>query len=1781
MVQIPDFNNIQVLFSEGEKSVCRAVRRHDDREVMLKITYDNRSDSSSIIKLKREYSLFTKVNLSYAPKVLGLAEFMGGMAIVMEDGGGVNLNDLIKKQGLPIQTFLKIATQLAAILSELQANSIIHKDIKPENILVNPQTLAIKIIGFDISIQISQETIGILSHRELEGTLRYISPEQTGRMSCALDYRSDFYSLGATFYEMITGSPPFVSTDPIELLHAHLAKMPINPSIARPDIPAVLSAIILKLLEKSPGNRYQSANGLKYDLERCTEVYDKTGTIPFFKIAEYDRSDRFTIPQKLYGRDQEIQLLLQAFDNINKNSKAMVLVSGLSGIGKSSLIHEIHKPILERRGFFVAGKYDQFQRDIPYSGINQAFRSLIRRILAENNDFIEAWRKKIQAALGSNGRVIIDVIPELEWIIGAQAPVIALPPSESQNRFNLVFLQFIQSLTSKEHPIVLFLDDLQWADIPTFKLLELLLGDNQTQQLLVIGAYRSDEIVPTHYLPKAIASIKEKNIKTDEIQLNSLRFDELNQLVADTLLTQPQNTTPLSQLILQKTNGNPFFVNEFLKNLYQEQLITFNYQNGQWEWDIEKIERQDITDNVVVLMHKQLLILDEKARNLCQLAACVGNKFDLKTLATIYKQPINQTAKDLFPAIVAGLILPIGTHYRLAEISNSDEINAQIEYRFSHDRVQQAAYALIAEATKKAVHLKIGQLLLQSYSEEQKNRHIFDLLNQFNQAAPIITDQEKRTALAQMNLNAGKKAKASSAHEPAYTFLKTAADFLPPNSWASHYDLTLEIISEQAECAYLIGNFDLMETQTDTILQNARNILHTTKAYIIKIQTYLSLLKTEKALDVGLEALAKMGIKLTKKANKLAVIAGILKTKLLLRGKTTEFLEDLPQMTAPLQIAQMLILSASASPSYFVSPNLFALIVFKQVEISVKYGNCPDSCSAYSTLGLILNGATNEFAENKKFGDLAMKLANKYNWNTLFAKVYLLYGLFISHWTQAYKSTYHYNISALQKGLETADFLFGAYGAYAHINLAIYAGMPIPELKKLVEMDYLPILQKIKQDLVANWVLMYYQMLFNFSNPAQINLDLNGICTDETSLVQKLEQEKELSGLFNFYLCKLILHYFMGNIDAALEYGKKADALMGSVLATPQIAQILFYYTLTLLRVVESKKSFERLKIMFYVQSNLKKIKLYASSCAENHAAKRYLIEAELARVHKKSPIAWYEKAIELAHENEILQEEALSYELLGRFYEQQKDSKNAKIALLNARNVYLKWGANAKVILLDNEFGHYFQNEAKQTAHLTQNKFIPTTSIDNKEGILFDSAHINFDMESMIKSSVAISSEIILDKLSFKLMEVVIENAGAQRGYLLLATNNWRIMAGGSIDKDTTKIFDIPLINNDLLPESVVNYVVRTQENLVIYDIQKESLFSRDPIVVNQALNSVMCLPILNQGQLIGIIYLENSLNSGVFNEQRVQFLKLLSGQIAVSLQNALLYENLEQKVKERTIEIELEKAKVENALLQLKDAQTQLIHSEKLASLGELTAGIAHEIQNPLNFVNNFSELSVELINDLKEELERPIMDKQYLEELFTDLKQNQEKIFHHGKKASSIVQGMLEHSRTNAATKELVNINNLADEYLRLSYHGIRAKDKSFNADFKTEFDENLPKIHIILQDIGRVFLNLINNAFYAVNEKSKKCQTENYKPTITIVTKQMDKQVLIQIKDNGTGMPDSVKEKVFQPFFTTKPTGSGTGLGLSISYDIITKGHGGTLAVESEEGLSTTFTIALPI
>jgi predicted ATPase/class 3 adenylate cyclase/predicted metal-dependent HD superfamily phosphohydrolase len=1451
-------------------------------------------------------------------------------AIVMEDFNGISLSDFLKQHYFSTEQFLVVAIQLASILTELHGREIIHRDFNPANFLIDTSTYKIKLVDFSIAKLPTQDLVAITNDRNMGSNFQYISPEQTSRTNRIVDHRSDFYSLGVILYEMATHTPPFNSADPGELVHAHIARVPEPPSAINAKVPSVISSIIMKLLEKAPEMRYKTARGLKLDFEVCHHCLKEKGAIEFFRIAQNDKSDRFFIPQKLYGRDKEVRQLMEAFGETLQGNAAMVMISGFSGIGKSSLIEEVRKYVIERGGFFTSGKYDQFHRDIPYGAGVSAFRSLVRQLLSESDETIASWKQKMTQALGINAQLITNVIPEVELIIGKQPDIIPLPAAEALNRVNLIFLTFIQMFASKENPLVVFLDDLQWVDIPTLKLIRLLMADKETSYLLLIGTYRDNEVTTTHPLSQMIADVKEMELPVEEITLHQLQFEDVNQLIADTLLSEPSDCIKLSEQISNKTAGNPFFINEFLKSLYNKKLIHFDYTNDKWVWDIDEILNLDITDNVVELMIGKIKQIDQNAQLLCMYASCIGNKFDLQTLSHIYEKPVHETATDLWPAVREGLIQPIGNTYIPAV--QHDEAGS-IQYRFLHDRVQQASYALVKEENKRALHLRIGRLMQKNYTEEKKREQIFDLMNHLNFGAPLMEDEKEKTQTASLNLYAGKRAKVSAAYDPAFKFLQAGINILPGNSWNENYTLSLDLYNEGAEAAYLSGNIDEMEKLTFVILSKTNNIKDRIKAYRIQVNGYVSLAKNEEAFKTGEICLRSLGVHFPSNPNKLNILLSLIKCKLNLRKKSADYLLSIPEMKDGRQSAIMEILSDIASPSYFAKRNLFPLIVFKQINLSVKYGNHMHTAFAYATYGIIMCGSTFEFDEGLKYGNLAVDLNEKFHAESLSSKVHFINGNFIQNWRHHYSRNLPEILESYHKGLETGDFLFASYAAFNYCVLEFFMNDPLPQL--LNEMEaYALSLRKIKQDLGLRWLSTVMQTTDILREANSTGLELSGKYYKE-NVDKRLQAETfDYTGLCVYAVNKILLCYLFNRPNEVIKLAEDAFKIIDNVLAWPHVIFLQTMYALSILRMAEGKSGVSKKLTLYKAKQVFKKIDKAAKSAPENYIAKMYLVKAELNRLNKNNNQAatLYDKAIEAAINSKFMLEEALSNELAGRFYAENSDADTSSKYMLEARRVYQKWGAFAKVNALDNEYKLKSKTENREgvqrSSHLNSKPSVNQTNVE-------------LDINSLMKASLAISGEILLAKMVEKLMSVVIENAGAQIGYLIINKDgNWVIAGTGSVnDKEENISADVPLQKNKIVPESVVNYVTRTREDLVIENISADNIFSDDPVVQDKKNLSVLCIPILNQRKLTGILYLENNLYTGVFTKERVEFLKLLSGQIAVSLDNALIYQSLEEKVKERTIELEKqnialenEKKKSDNLLLNILPAET----AEELKTFG-----------------------------------------------------------------------------------------------------------------------------------------------------------------------------------------------------------------------------------------------------
>ncbi|MDY7005537.1 MAG: AAA family ATPase [Cyanobacteriota bacterium] len=1562
-----NYQIIKKIYESPNSLIYQATLKENNQPIILKILKENYPTSSELTRYKQEYEITRSLNVDSIIKAYDLQRYENSLAILLEDFGGQSLKLLISQSKLNLENFLTIAIKTTESLAAIHTANIIHKDINPSNIVYNPQTEQLKIIDFGISTRLSQEFLTVVPPNQLEGTLAYIAPEQTGRMNRGIDYRSDFYSLGVTFYELLTNKLPFETTDPMELVHCHIAQQPLPVHELIPDIPTAISNIINKLLAKTPEERYQSALGIKADLQTCIEQLKTLGEISDFPIATQDICEKFQIPQKLYGREQEVEQLLTTFEKVSKGTAELILISGYSGIGKSALVNEIHKPITKQRGQFISGKFDQLQRDIPYSAISQAFQELIRKLLSEPETTLQNWKNQILEALGHNGQIIIDVIPELEKIIGKQPQVEQLGATESQNRFNLFFQRFLSVFCKKQHPLVIFIDDLQWADLPSLNLIEQLMSDDENQYFLLIGAYRDNEVSPTHPLVRTLEKIKTAQVVVSEITLESLKINNINQLIADTLSCSTEITKPLAKLVAKKTGGNPFFLTQLLYSLYQENLLVFYHKQqdnrqSYWQWDIEKIERVSITDNVVELMVGKIEKLDKKTQQVLKLAACIGNQFNLEVLAIISNKSQIVTANELQSALHEGLILPLKNNYKVPLLWNPEDLSNNlsqnyfesakyIPYKFLHDRVQQAAYSLIPAAEKKQVHLQIGRLLLKNLEEDELQNKIFDVVNQLNQGSSLITEQWEKDELAKLNFQAGKKAKAATAYEPALSYLETGVKFLAENSWDDQYKFTLELQVETLEALYLNYQWEQVEKLSAKILEKVKNTLDEVKVYKLVILSYYGQFQPQKSIDIALKTLEKLGIEISQEIVSYSAIKNRIEQqqeslKFLLKGKNIEDLAYLPKMTDPYKLAAFSIILSVGTALSATNFSLQVETILIQLNLCIKYNNPPEAAVVYSLYGVLLCDITKNIDSGYQFGKLSLKLLEKDNTPQLESVVINVYYGSIWHWKEWLneKVPKEKLLNSLQKDIDRGNNEHICYLAIDYCFIEFFGGCKLEEVERDYR-KYSKLIAKTHQEYSINYIEICKNIVLNLTTTEQHKYYLLiGKSQDEEDRAIEIYINQENQWLlFTYYFGKtLILYLFKDYIQAFKnsQYADKYVAGMIGYLCTPQHN---FYYSLACLAHHNNCDTEQRKELLEQVEKNQEDMKIWAGHCRENCQHKYDLVEAEKARILGQNWQAQelYDRAIQGAKKYEFIHEEALAYERAAEFYLAVRREEIGKVYLRNAHHCYIRWGAKAKVKQLESEYPQYLL----EIANPTKSKIIDTTnSTSETDGEILD-------LTTVIKAYQAISGEIHLEKLLHNLMKIAIENAGAQTGFLILdREDSWVIEAQGKIDSDEVIILQsipIEFVDSEtsipILPTTIINYVARSQENIVLKDAAHEGLFINDPYIIATKTKSILCIPLINQNKLRGIVYLENNLTTDTFTAKRVELLKILSAQAAISIDNSRLYETLEQRVEERTKELS-------QTLEILKETQAELIFENELLKTGEKTSDFNYKVGGSL---------------------------------------------------------------------------------------------------------------------------------------------------------------------------------------------------------------------------------------
>ncbi|MEX2370134.1 MAG: AAA family ATPase [Bacteroidales bacterium] len=1767
-----------ILFENNKFRLWKESAFEGYKEVLFKSYVSDFPDQETMMMLNNEYSILRDINIPGVRRLLGKTEVNNTDALVFEYITGKSLAEQIEDNPYSIEKFLEIAIQLSRVLGSVHEAGIIHRDINTKNILISNEG-EVYLIDFGIASRRDVIVKHLGSPELLQGHLPYISPEQTGRMNRVVDFRSDFYSLGVVFYEMLTGRLPFDSTDPLELVHSHLALNPKAPNQIEAQIPDIISKITLKLLSKNADDRYQSAFSLQADLEQCMAFVKENKPIEFFEPGIQHAHGRFTLPQKLYGREKELQQLTTCLSQLGNTSPQMVLICGEPGVGKSALVNEIHKEVTGKRAIIISGKFDQYQRNIPYYAIQKALTDWAQMVLSEREEKLQEWKEIILDAVGELGRSIINLVPEIEIIIGPQPDLPALNGQEAQNRFNYIFGKFIKAISRVDFPLILFIDDLQWADLASLDLIKRILEDKENQNLFMIGAYRDNEIDNTHPLQILLDRLDNQLIPITYLNIHNLQLSDVTEFLSDAIFSEKKTIQPLSEFVYEKTGGNPIFLKQFIQALHKEGMLEFNQKEKKWVWDIGAISSLQISDNIVDLMIAKIKRLPEKTQNVLKRAACIGSNFDADLLGVIAEIPLNEVIEQLEPAIEESLILPKGNTYRFAEAKIKIGKKQKIELGFIHDRIQQAFYSLIPDKENKKVHLRIGRLLDQSADERVRKEKIFDIVFQLNTGVDLIDNGDEKIHLANLNLQAGEKAIDSSAHNTALQLIENGLTLLPENPWQSEYNLTFRLHEKGAEAAYLSGESDRMNKLTDHLISHARTAAEMKKVYMFRIDDLTAKNKLPEGLNAGLELLDKLGVSFPGNPKTVHIISGLMKTKWLLKGKKPEDLKELDVMSDPNMIAALPILERIVPPAYMSGSNMFPLIVFKMVELSVKHGNMPYSAFGYGSYGISLSAVLGDYDGGFRFGQMALDLVDKFDSEEYRVKVLFVTDCFLNHWKQHLRLSIPPLLDAYKSGMKVGNLVGGIWAAYYYLLWHFYSGEELFGLNEKLE-SYKRTFLQLKQQAAYNRTSVLQTLVQNISSQSE-GIEL-GLAThtnaSEQEMLKELIETNDKTSLFFYHSNKLLLHLLRVEPKKAGEQASKAKEYKEAVAGLPELTFFTFFESLVLIYLsLAERDSLSTKKI----KKNLKNLKKWADTSPSNYRHQYLLIRGGYLFV-KGSNISevlpFFDEAIQAARQEKYIQIEAMAYELAARCCFEAKLNTLGQMHIQRAYDAYLFWGADAKATMLRSEFNDIILNLPKTSGS--------HSSSGSRSGLL--------DLATVIKASTTISGEIRFQDLLQTLLKIVIESAGAERAVLIMNQQSQHVIVADGTIHDI-EIFDgIKIEEYKEIPQSLLLYCLRTGEELIIPDASGHQKWSADKYIKQSNTKSVLCTLIKNQGKIIAIMYLENNLATNSFTSERVELLNMLSGQIAISIENAQLYSNLEIRVEERTKElqgknkqIEKQNKKLEVTLQRLKATQNQLIHSEKMASLGELTAGIAHEIKNPLNFVNNFSELSMELIEEARVELSA-FSDQLSADdngkvndalEILDDIETNLRKIHVHGSRADSIVKSMLQHSRGGSGQFEPTKLNPLIKEYVNLAFHGMRAGKDPINVEIDLQLDESIVEIPLFAEDFSRVVLNICNNAFDAMREKLSAVsdQPSVYQPKLTVRTLQKDKTVKIEIEDNGPGISEEIKDKILQPFFTTKKGTQGTGLGLSITNDII-KAHGGSMDIHSKPG-QTVFTIKL--
>jgi PAS domain S-box-containing protein len=1820
-------NNFQVLWEDGDRVFCRrwSLGADGNRSTVLEVMPAAEQPAPATLdRLTHEYGLKDDLGAAWAARPLELIREGGRTTLVVEDPGGEPL-ELLLGAPMEVERFLQLAISIAVAMSKLHQRGLLHKDIKPANILVNHATGAVKLTGFGIASRLPRERQPADPPELIAGTLAYMAPEQTGRMNRSVDSRSDLYALGISFYQMLTGALPFTASDPMEWVHCHIARQPVAPNKRLTDVPVAISNIIMKLLAKAAEERYQTAAGLERDLRRCFADWERQGRVDDFPLGQDDIPDRLLIPEKLYGREREVKTLLAAFERIVQGgAPELVLVSGYSGIGKSSVVKELHKALVPPRGLFASGKFDQYKRDVPYATLAQAFQGLIRWLLGQSEVELARWRAVLLEALSPNGRLMIDLVPELKLIIGEQPLVPELPPQDAQRRFQLVFRRLIGVFARGEHPLALFLDDLQWLDAATLDLLEDLLIRADLQHLVLIGAYRDNEVTAAHPLMRRLDAIKNAGGKVAEITLAPLVRDDLGHLVDDALRCEAQRAAPLAQLVHEKTGGNPFFAIQFISSLAEEGMLTFDHDTARWSWNLDRIHAKGYTDNVVDLMVAKLSRLSAETQNALQQLACLGNTAAVMNLAIVLGTSEEHVHAALWRAVRQELI------ERLADA-----------YRFVHDRVQEAAYSLIPEALRPAVHLRIGRQLAAHIPPKEREEAIFEIVNQLNRGVTLITSAEEREQVAELNLIAGRRAKVSTAYGSALEYLTAGRALLTEESWNYKYELIFSLEHLMAECELLTANMASAEDRLSTLARRAIGSHDFALVTRLRLTLYTTLDQSDRGVKVCLEYLRSGGIGWSPHPTKDEVIREYNRIWSQLGYRQIEELIDLPSMTKPDVLDTMEVLAELVSPAHFSDENLSSLVICRMVNLSLEFGNTESSCFAYVRFAIIAGPRFGSYNAAARFGRLGYDLVEKRGFKRFQARTYMSFGDLVLPWTQHVQAGRDLVRRAFDAADEMGDLTFAAFSRNHLITNLLAAGDPLAEVQAEAE-NGLKFARKIGFGFVVGKITAQLGLIRTLRGQNRKFGSFNNDEFDELRFEQHLANAPALAEVDCWYLIrKLQARFFAGDYDSAVDAASRAKRLLWISPSQFETAEFHFYSALSLAAYLPLVSSNERQHYFEALSGHHKQLEMWAENCPENFENRAALIGAEVARIEARDADAMrlYEHAIRSARANGFAHNQALAYELAARFYAAREFEEIAHLYLRRARYYYLRWGADGKVRQLE-EMYPYLREEEHAAA--------PTSTIAAPVEQL--------DLGTVIKVSQAVSGEIVLEKLLEIIMRTAIAQAGAERGLLILSTETEPHIKAEAATRGDSVVVQLrnQTVTATELPASVLHHVLRSREGVMLDDAAAELPFATDPYVRERQARSVLCIPLMAQAKLIGALYLENNLTTRAFAAARIAVVKLLASQAAIALENARLYRDLaerEAKIRRlvdaniigifiskrdgRVVEANdaflkmvgydredlaaervrwtdltppewldstagalkeldttgaaqayekeylrkdgsrapvligaaaFDEARSEGVTFVLdlterkraeasaREMQLQLAHANRVATMGQLAASIAHEVKQPIAGTVASAQAALRSLGRQSPDLEQARRALSHIVET--------------GHRAADVIDRIRALIKKAPSRNEPVDINETILEVIGLT-HGEAVKNR---VSVRTDLAAGLPLIEGDRVQLQQVVVNLIINAVEAMS-----CTGDGTRELLISSWKAAPDGVLVAVRDSGPGLASADVDQVFEAFYTTKP--DGLGMGLSICRTII-DAHGGCLSASANESRGVTFEFTLP-